>query len=104
MWSKLYLSGRSQFTRLNGIDFRIQNIKVGAPQGSCRDPLLFLIYINYLHKIVSNATVFMYAEDNSLSFINENLVRLNEALNTDLKSLDTGLKGNRLSLNVPKTK
>ena len=49
MWSKSYLSGRSQFTRVNGIDFTIQNIKVGAPQGSCLGLLLFLIYINNLH-------------------------------------------------------
>ena len=39
-----------------------------------------------------------------MNFISDKLVRLNEALNTDLKSLDKWLKGNRLSMNVAKTK
>ena len=104
MWFKSYLSDRRQFTRLNGIDSRIHNIKVGAPQGSCLGPLLFLIYINDLPKIVNNASVFMYADDTNLSFMNDNLVRLNEVLKTDLNSLDKWLKGSRLSLNIAKTK
>ena len=43
----------------------------------------------------------MYADDTSSSYMNSNLVGLNEALNADLESLD---KGNRLSLNDAKTK
>ena len=82
----------------------VQNIKIGVPQGSCLGPLLFLICINDLPKIVNNSSAFMYADDISLSFMNDNLVRLNKALNTDLKSLDKWLKGNKLSLNVAKTK
>ena len=104
LWCKSYLSGRSQFTRLNGIDSKIQCIKVGVPQSSCLGPLLFLIYINDLPKIVNNASVFIYADDASLSCMNSNLVQLNEAHNTDLKSLDKWLKGNKLSLNVAETK
>ena len=46
----------------------------------------------------------MYADDTSLSFMNDNLVRLNEALNTDLNFLDKWLKGNKLSLYVAKRK
>ena len=46
----------------------------------------------------------MYSDDTSLSFMNDNLARVNEALNTDLKFLDNWLKGNRQSLNIAKTK
>ena len=46
----------------------------------------------------------MYTDDTSLSRMNDNLVRLNGALSTDLKSLDKWLKGSKLSLNVAKTK
>ena len=46
----------------------------------------------------------MYVDDTSLSFMNDNLVQPNEALNTGIESLDEWLKGNRLSLNVTKTK
>ena len=98
VWFESYLSDRSQFTRLNGIDSRIQNIKEGIPQGSYLVPLFFLIYINDLPKIVDSASLFIYADDTSLSFMNHNLVRLNALdtdLNTDLKSLDKWLKGSR---------
>ena len=62
IWFKLYLSDRCQFTRVNGINSEIENISVGAPQGSCLGPLLSLIYINDLPNIVSNASVYMYAD------------------------------------------
>ena len=56
--------------------------------------------MNNLPEIVIYSSVFMHAENTSLAFMNDNLVRLNEALNTDLKSLDRWLK----ALNVAKTK
>ena len=99
---KLYLSNRSQFTRINGIDSEVENINIGVPQGSCLGPFLFLIYINDLPKFVKNASVYMYAGDNSLSFKADNISRLREALNEDLEALDNWLKGNKLSLNVAK--
>ena len=42
----------------------------------------------------------MYADDTCLSFKANNILRLSEALNEDLKALDTWHKGNQLSLNV----
>ena len=45
----------------------------------------------------------MYADDTSLSYQSHDLTRLNEAINSDLRKLDTWLQGNELSLNVAKT-
>ena len=45
----------------------------------------------------------IYADDTSLCYQSHDLTRLNEAINSDLKKLDTWLKGNKLSLNVAKT-
>ena len=45
----------------------------------------------------------MYADDTSLCYHSPDLTRLNEAINSDLKKLDTWLQGNKLSLNVAKT-
>ena len=45
----------------------------------------------------------MYADDTSLCYQSHHLTRLKEAINSDLKKLDTWLQGNKLSLNVAKT-
>ena len=86
--------------RINCIDSEVENINIGVPQGSCHGSLLFLIYINVQLEFVKNASVCMYADDTCLSFKANNMLRLNEALNEDLKALDTWHKGNQLSLNV----
>ena len=100
---KSYLSNRSQFTRVNGVDSKVQNLGIGVPQGSCLGPLLFLLYINHLPKAINNANVYMYADDTSLSYQNHSIHQLNMTLNQDLKALDKWLRGNKLSLNVAKT-
>ena len=86
------------------MDSKIGDIEVGVPQGSCLGPLLFLIYINDLLQAVQDSTVSMYADDTSLCHQSHHLTRLNEAINCDLKKLDTWLQGNELSLNVAKTR
>ena len=103
IWFKSYLSNRSQFTRVNGVDSKVQNIGIGVPQGSCLGPLLFLLYINDLPKTINNANVYMYADDTSLSYQNHSMRQLNRVLNQDLKALHKWLRGNKLSLNVAKT-
>ena len=74
------------------MDLKIGDIEVGVPQGSCFGPLLFLIYINDLSQAVQDSTVSMYADDTSLCYQSHDLTRLNEAINSDLKKLDTWLQ------------
>ena len=102
-WFKSYLYDRKQFCRVNGVDSTLGNIEVGVPQGSCLDLLLFLIYINDLPQAVQESNVSMYADDTSLYYQSHDLTRLGEAINNDLRKLDTWLQGNKLSLNVAKT-
>ena len=85
------------------MDSKIGDIEIGVPQGSCLGPLLFLVYINDLPQAVQDSTVSMYADDTNLCYQFHDLTRLNKAINSDLKKLDTWLQGNKLSLNVAKT-
>ena len=68
LWFNSYLFNRKQFCRARGFDSDLGNIDVGAPQGSCLGPLLFLIYINDLPKVANTYTVSIYADDTSLAF------------------------------------
>ena len=70
---------------------------------SCLGPLLFLIYINDLPQAVQDSNVSMYTDDTRLCYQSHDLTRLNEAINSDFKKLETWLQGNKLSLNVAKT-
>ena len=85
------------------MDSKFGDIEVGVPKGSCLGPLLFLVYINDLPQAVQDSSVSMYADDTSLCYQSHDLTRLNEAINSDLRKLDTWLQGNKLSLNVAKT-
>ena len=67
-------------------------------------PLLFLIYINDLPKPLRIKYVCMHADDTSLCHMSSDISELESAIDEDLELLDNWLKGNKLSLNVAKTK
>ncbi len=102
-WFRSYLYNRKQFCRVNGISSDFEDIQVGVPQGSCLGPLLFLLYINDLPQAVPGSNVSIYADDTSLCHQAYDMTQLIEAMNNDLKQLDTWLQGNKLSLNIAKT-
>ena len=93
-WFKSYLSDRRQFCRANGVDYKIETIETGAPQGSCLGPLLFPLYINDLPHALNTSSVSMYADDASLCSRSTDLKVLNGALNEDLQRLAFWLQGN----------
>ena len=77
--------------------------EVGVPQGSWLGPLLSLIYINDLPKTIQGK-VSISSDDTSLCHLSNDIAKLESAINEDQELLDSWLKGNKLSLNVAKTK
>ena len=86
------------------VDSNVNYINVGVPQESCLGPLFFLVYVNDLPCIVKSSKVSMYADDTSIYHSSKDIAQLNAVLNEELRRLDRWLKGNKLSLNVARTR
>ena len=78
-------------------------MKFGVPQGSVLGPLLFLVYINDLHKALKHSITHHFADDTSLLQSNPCLKTLQNKLNYDLKQLSKWLRANKIYLNATKT-
>ena len=103
LWFRSYLTDRKQKCYVNGNLSGTLTINCGVPQGSILGSLLFLIYINDLPNCLNVGSPRMYADDTNISFKSKNLVELQDCMNTELKSLNTWLEVNKLSLNIAKT-
>ena len=66
-------------------------------------PLLFLIYINNLHRSIKHSTTYHFAADTNLLTIAKKPKLLQSKLNHDLKLLYKWLLANKISLNAAKT-
>ena len=107
---KNYLTDRKKCTEMNNVRSNSLSITTGVPQGSIIGPLLFILYINDFSQASNLFDFIMYADDTTLSSNlnklsnNEHDQDLNTAINNELTKINDGLKENKLSLNVNKSK
>lgn len=98
-----YLTGRSQFTVVNGKKSKIQNIETGVPQGSVLGPLFFILYINDIINCIDNGKMTLFADDTSLLLHHKNLRILKQQAEKEMKNLYEWFISNKLTLNWDKT-
>ena len=102
-WFRSYLSHRLQFVKYKNTFSVKQEVMCGVPQGSILGPILFLIYINDLHKVCKDVTLVMFADDTSIFAKGSNPNDIISMLNNELENIAAWLRANRLSLNIGKT-
>ena len=81
----------------------LETITCGAPQGSILGPLLFLIFVNDLHKVTKYVDPTMFADDTNLFYSHKNITTLFQIVDSELKLVHEWFLANKLSLNA-KTK
>ena len=82
-----YLNNRYQYVMYNGTKSYQSQVTCGVLQWSILGPLLFLIYVNDLHKVVKNAFLLLFADDSNLFYTGNDMADITEKINDDLKHL-----------------
>ncbi len=101
-WIKAFLSNRSQSVVYNGCRSQTVTVPSGIPQCSVLGPLCFLVVINRLPKVISNATIKLFADDCKLYF-RINLDADHYLFVEDLGNLFEWARSNGLTIALDKT-
>ena len=103
-WFKSYLQNRFQYISVNGTDSELLMIKYGVPQGWILGLLLFLLYMNNLHKEITFSKIHHFTDDTNFLYERPTLKVSNRTINYDLSRTTHWLRANRMSLDVAKIK
>ena len=76
------------------------NITYGTAQGSCLDPLLFVLFCNDIHLLPTYGTLILFAYDMTLFNHHQNKNFLSFVMTHDMSILDDWFRANQLSLNL----
>ena len=103
-WFRSYLSNRMQSVIYKNTISSAKPVTCGVPQGSVLGPLLFLVYVNDMVKVSSNAQFILFADDTNIIYHDEDSDKLIKTVNDDLLKISNWFNKNKLSINTDKTK
>ena len=107
-WFTSYLQDRSLVAKVPVSHSKIMyskkfNIKYGTAQGSCLDPLLFIIFCNDIYLLDTYGSQMLFAYDTTLFNKHQSAKYLELFLTHDMEVLSEWFIANKLSLNMTKT-
>ena len=106
-WFRSYLSGQSFRTKVpvaaNKIYYsKKYDINCGTAQGSCLEPLLFIIFYNDIHLLPLMGDLILFANDTTLFNKPKNRNLLEFSMVHDMEILSYWFHMSKLSLNMSK--
>ena len=102
-WIVNYLSERSQYVSVNGVNSSIRFVEIGVPQGSLLGPRLYAIYANDLPEATVNGYIHMFADDTTIYYIGREVEEIIDMLNIILKDFEAWCNLNHLTVHTGKT-
>ena len=106
-WFKSYLTERTQFVVIGGIESKKLPLQFGVPQGSVLGPILFTMYTFPLGDIIkeNNSQYHMYADDTQLyqSACLGNIDGMVENVQGCIENIQAWMLANKLKMNDEKT-
>ena len=100
---KSYLTDRKQYVQIGKHKSEHLQINCGVPQGSVIGPLLFILYINDLHKACSLGHLRIFADDTTVFFRCSTKEEITSKGTQIMSQLNTWFKANKLTLNSGKS-
>ena len=97
-----YLTERTQRVKILDTFSGWHETKKGVPQGSVLGPSLFNIFINDIYGIINKASLFNYADDNTLAFTSSNLDEIKTVLPNETQTAIEWFKLNMMEANPDK--
>ena len=92
-----------QSTQIGSIVSNKERIVCGVPQGSVLGPLLFLLYVNDMHRSSKKFDFYLFADYTNLLYADKDINKLEIVANEELLRLCEWLNANKLSLNASKS-
>ena len=78
-------------------------MEYGTPQGSCLGPLLFLVFINDLHRNLNHCNDIQFADDTTIYKGHRSMRYLKWCIEMDLYNISDWFRANKLTLNISKS-
>lgn len=103
-WCKNYLKDRKYQVKIDNELSDAITISTGTAQGSVIGPLHYLAYVNDMHNIIDNCSVYQYADDTCLVVANKDLLKAISILQNDFTNLCKWSHDAGLVINTSKTK
>ena len=102
-WFSSYLKNRTQTTQVGQNISNNVEVSCGVPQGSVLGPLLFLLYVNDMHKCSDKLKFYLFADDTNILYADKNMKALESTVNIELRHLYDWLTASKLTLNIKKS-